>query len=78
MAEPLAPRCAVPGCGVTIESGKLMCKEHWLLLPVAMRRQVKRRWNGFCRAQGEDRRSAFSLYSASRRTAVGKVQSLLP
>ena len=38
------PLCALPGCGAAVGSGKLMCREHWYMVPLKQRRLVNARW----------------------------------
>ena len=72
----MKPRlCALPGCGAPVGTGKLMCREHWYMVPLRLRRLVNRRWRALNRGASldclKDYRRAVSL-------AVEAAQEQLP
>lgn len=40
--------CAIPRCVARTKSGQIMCRDHWLLVPVTMRRRVTESWRLVC------------------------------
>ena len=78
MSEPLAPRCAVIGCSVTIARGHLMCLEHWHMVPVPLRRQVKRAWAAFTKASVAEKLPALRDYREVKDAAINAVVRALP
>lgn len=77
MKEPLLPRCAVPGCTVIIERGRLMCHAHWRLVPVKLARSVYRAVAAPKHAPAGRGGDEFRTYSAVRQTAIDVVSRQL-
>ena len=44
---PMTHKCAVQECDKEISSELLMCRKHWFLVPLAIRRRVLRAWSDF-------------------------------
>ena len=38
------PPCAVPGCGRSVSSDRLMCPPHWYRVPIPLRAAVSHAW----------------------------------
>lgn len=41
---PVTHKCAAAGCGLVIDRGLLMCRDHWFMVPAPIRRAVWRGW----------------------------------
>lgn len=39
-AKPMPVRCAVTRCHTVVERGKLMCFDHWSMVPTALQREI--------------------------------------
>ena len=76
---PTVHRCAVPVCGTPIERGKLMCREHWHMVPKALQRAVSRAWRRFAGGRTpQDRAAALGSYRGAVADAVAAVERALP
>jgi hypothetical protein len=70
--QPLGHPCVVPSCRVFVPNGRLMCKSHWLAVPLPLRDRV---WAAF-RASQESPTNAVAdqaAYSAAYDAAVDSV-----
>jgi hypothetical protein len=71
--------CAVPGCGWKIEETKLMCLEHWKLVPSFTQRQVTVAWAAIRKAgTSKTRLEAIARYRETRQAAVNSLKHLEP
>lgn len=70
--------CPVEGCAARrcrgIVAGRLMCLDHWRMVPGDVRREVGRQWALYRRTSDRDeRRGARGAYLAARAAAIRAV-----
>jgi hypothetical protein len=61
-------RCPVPGCGVSIEAGHLMCKPCWFAVPADQRAAVNRTYRAMRASQ--DKIEAVTRYRHAAEAAI--------
>ncbi len=70
--QPLGAPCVVPSCGALVPNGRLMCKSHWLAVPLPVRDRV---WSAF-RASQESPTNAAADQAAYREAYDAAVDSV--
>lgn len=71
--------CPIKGCGTHIGDDKLMCADHWRLVPASMQAQVNKYWRAMTtRTTPELRLSARKLYLEARNSALTSVERMAP
>lgn len=60
--------CPIKGCSTKIAPDRLMCSQHWYMVPVPLQRTIRRLWNNGQRKAGHDEACA---------SAIEQVQSAL-
>lgn len=65
--------CAAPGCVQQISTACLMCREHWFMVPPAIRRAVNESWS----IAPDFRALENPEYMAARQAAINAVQEQL-
>ncbi len=72
--------CAVEGCNVKVAADRLMCRPHWLGLPMKLQRDVNGAWSRVRRepeAYREAREAAVEWWRGRQPGGYGKQGTLL-
>lgn len=70
--QPHAAPCVVPGCGAVVPNGRLMCRGHWIAVPLPLRGRV---WAAFRASQESPTNAAAdqAAYSKAYAAAIDSV-----
>ena len=71
--------CPIAGCKTVIANDKLMCFDHWRLVPRSLQQRVTATWQGVRRCGHLAKRlEAIKRYNDARTAAVAAVQKAAP
>jgi len=72
MTSPLTDThtCPAPGCTVQLPFAIFACRQHWGLVPRALRVQITRAWRAWLNAQPGESHTLYQEYLAVRQQAI--------
>jgi hypothetical protein len=70
---PRASRCPIPGCLSQIDPTRLMCRDHWYLVPKQIRDRVWATWQSGQRAFSPEHKEAVRKAIAACQVAVASM-----
>ncbi|WP_421793432.1 hypothetical protein [Hydrocarboniphaga effusa] len=70
--------CTAPSCTTVIADSKLMCWQHWQLVPGHLQRQVNDSWQATKRGNTQSRLQAINKYRVVRDQAIAAVEKMGP
>jgi len=72
-------QCPIPGCTWQVPDDRLMCLNHWRLVPAFTQRQVTVAWNAVRSSKiAQKRVDAIERYRDARQAAIDSLTHLAP